>query len=308
MYDLIIIGGGPAAVSAGIYAARKNIKTAVIADNFGGQSIVSHNIQNWIGTKSIAGWELARNLEEHLRSYKEIDIIEEKAVEIVKLDNGFLTKTILNKEYISKTLLICSGGKHKRLGVEGEEKFIGKGVAFCSTCDAPFFRDKDVLVVGSGNSGLEAVLDLFSYAKKVYLFVRRDKITGDSATYARLVKNEKLEVMYNVQIKEIVGDYMVSGVKYINNLKGEEKYIDVSGVFVEIGMSPNSDIVKHLVELNERGEIKINARTGESSMEGIWAAGDVSDVLYKQNNIAAGDAIRAVLNIHDFLLTSYPQK
>ena len=169
MYDLIIIGGGPAAVSAGIYAARKKMKTMVIADKIGGQSVVSVGIENWIGTKTIAGWELAKKLEEHLRAQENIEIIKEKALKVFKKGDDFAVTTEAGKEYESKTVLVCSGGRYRRLNVPGEEKFIGKGVAFCSSCDAPLFRGKDVAVVGAGNSGLEAVLDLASYANKIYL-------------------------------------------------------------------------------------------------------------------------------------------
>lgn len=301
MYDLIIIGGGPAAVSAGIYAARKKMKTMVIADKIGGQSVVSVGIENWIGTKTIAGWELAKKLEEHLRAQENIEIIKEKALKVFKKGDDFAVTTEAGKKYESKTVLVCSGGRYRRLNVPGEEKFIGKGVAFCSSCDAPLFRGKDVAVVGAGNSGLEAVLDLASYANKIYLLSLKDKVQGDPSTYDNVLRCGKAELIYNALTKEILGDNTLSGLKYIDTVTDEEKEIPVSGVFVEIGMIPNSDIVKDLVELNERQEIKVDLCTGRTSVLGIWAAGDITNCPYKQNNIASGDAARAALDIYGFL-------
>ena len=301
MYDLIIIGGGPAGVSAGVYAARKKIKTLVIADAFGGRSIVSDNIENWIGTKSISGLELAQQLEQHLRAQEEIEISEDKVSEIVKIDDRFLIKTDSGKEHQTKTVLLCTGGKHRHLNIPGEEKFIGKGVVFCSTCDAPFFKNKNVAVVGAGNTGLEAVIDLVPYAAKIYLLVRGDKIKGDALTHEKVINYDKVQVIYNTETTEITGDTFVSGLKYLDTISRETKEVAVQGVFVTIGAIPNSDIIRGLVELNEYDEIIIDYGTGQTSLKGIWAAGDVTDSFYKQNNIAAGDAARAVLDIYAFL-------
>ena len=304
MYDLIIIGGGPAGVSAGIYAVRKQLKTAVIADAFGGQSIVSDEIENWIGIKSISGLELAKRMEEHLRAQEGIEIYKDKVTEVIKQDETFVVKTAQNQEYEAKTVLVCSGSNHRRLGVVGEKKFIGKGVAFCSTCDAPLFRNKDVAVIGAGNVGLESVIDLASYANKIYLIARGDQIRGDQATYNNVSRCDKAQIIFNAEVKEILGDNFVHGLRYIDKTSGEEKEISINGVFVAIGMIPNSGIVKELVMLNEIGEIIVDPKNGKTSMEGIWAAGDVADTLYQQSNIAAGDAIRAVLNIDAYLSKS----
>ena len=301
MYDLIIIGGGPAGVSAGVYAARKKIKTLVIADAFGGRSIVSDNIENWIGTKSISGLELAQQLEQHLRAQEEIEISEDKVSEIVKIDDRFLIKTDSGKEHQTKTVLLCTGGKHRHLNIPGEEKFIGKGVVFCSTCDAPFFKNKNVAVVGAGNTGLEAVIDLVPYAAKIYLLVRGDKIKGDALTHEKVINYDKVQVIYNTETTEITGDTFVSGLKYLDTISRETKEVAVQGVFVTIGAIPNSDIIRGLVELNEYDEIIIDYGTGQTSLKGIWAAGDVTNSPYKQNNIAVGDAARAVMDIYTFL-------
>jgi len=301
MYDLIIIGGGPAGVSAGVYAARKKIKSLVIADFFGGRSVISDNIENWIGTKSISGLELAQKMEQHLRAQEEIEISEDKVSEIVKINDRFLIKTDAGKEYQAKTVLICTGGKHRHLNIPGEEKFIGRGIAFCSTCDAPLFKNKNVAVVGAGNAGLEAVIDLMPYATKIYLLVHGDKIKGDVLTREKVINYDKVQIIYNTETTEITGDTFVSGLKYLDMISREIKEIVVQGVFVTIGATPNSDIVRGLVELNEHGEIIIDYGTGQTSLKGIWAAGDVTDSPYKQNNIAAGDAARAVLDIYAFL-------
>ena len=263
--------------------------------------MISDNIENWIGTQSISGLELAQQLEQHLRAQKDIEIKEDKVVEITKTDDGFLVKTDSGETHQTKTVLVCTGGKHRLLNIPGEEKFIGKGVVFCSTCDAPFFKNKDVAVVGAGNTGLEAVIDLVPYAAKIYLLVHGDKIKGDALTHEKVMNYDKVQVIYNTETKEITGDSFVSGLKYLDTISRETKEIAVQGVFVTIGAIPNSDIVRRLISLNEYGEIIIDYRTGQTSLKGIWAAGDVTDSPYKQNNIAVGDAARAVMDIYAFL-------
>ncbi len=303
MYDLVIIGGGPAGIGAGVYAARKKMKTLLVADSFGGQSIVSNDVQNWIGAKSVTGLELAKMLENHLRSYRsDLDIWDSDRVnKIEKVDAGFIISTRNGKSAETKTILICSGGSRRRLGVPGEDKLDGKGVAWCATCDAPLFKDKTVAIVGGGNSGLESAVDLNSYASKLYLLNRGDRLKGDPVTQEKVLAMPKMTVFYNAIVQEILGENFVTGLKYKDLKTGEEKSLTIDSVFVEIGNIPNSDFVKDLVKTNDFGEIVVDPKTQKSSVDGIWAAGDVSDVLYKQNNISAGDAILAVLNIFDYL-------
>ncbi len=304
MYDLIIIGGGPAGVSAGIYSARKKLKSAIIAESFGGQSIVSTEIQNWIGTPTISGFDLAKQLENHLKVFSnDIEIIEgDLATAISKNDDGsFNVKTREGKDLQTKFILLACGSRRRRLGIPGEDAFDGKGVVFCSTCDAPIFKDKAVAVVGGGNAGLESVHDLFPYAAKIYLMVRSDALKGDQVTQEKVKANPKVEIIYNAEPQEILGDKFVSSLKYKDKISGEIRDLAVEGVFVEIGSMPNSEIVKGLVNINERGEVIVNHQTQETSNPGIWAVGDVSDVLYKQNNISAGDGTKAVLNIDEHL-------
>ena len=289
-------------MAAGVYAARKKMKTLVIAKEFGGQSLVSPDIQNWIGTKSISGLELAKNLEEHLRAQQDIEILAGDLVKKVeKAGNNFKLETEAGKSFETKTVLVASGSRHRRLGIPGEDKLDGKGVAWCATCDAPLFSGKDVAIIGAGNSALEAVRDLSGYANKLYLLVRSEKIKGDPITYEEVKNNPKVEIITMSEAQEILGDNFVSGLKYSDKKTGEAKQLEVGGVFVEIGAVPNVEFLGDLVEKNKFNEITVNCETQETSQPGIWAAGDASSVRYKQNNISAGDAVKAVLHIYDYL-------
>jgi len=302
MYDLVIIGGGPGGVAAGIYGARKKIKSALITDSFGGQSLVSADVQNWIGTKSVSGYDLAKMLEEHLRAQEGIDIFDNDLVlEVKKTDGGFTIGTQKGKSYETKTILVLSGSRRKKLGVPGEKELDGKGVFYCSTCDAPIMDGKIVAVVGGGNAGLEAGIDLLPYASKIYILEFSDALKGDPITQEKLKANPKVEIIFNAKTLEILGREFASGLKYEDQKTKEVKELKLEGVFVEIGAIPNADFLAGLVQVNALGEIVVDHKTQATSLPGIWAAGDVSDVLYKQNNISAGDAIKAVLNIEEYL-------
>lgn len=309
MYDLIIIGGGPAAIAAGVYAGRKKLKTLLIADSFGGQSLVSGSIENWIGTKAITGLDLARNLEEHLRAQESVEVrapvrvaaVREVVCAEAKHPCDFEVETSSGARYQAQAVIVASGSRRQRLGVPGEEKFEGKGVAFCSTCDAPVFAGKRVAVVGGGNAGLEAVIDLMPYATHIFLIERNGALRGDTITQQKIRENPKVSVILNAEIQEIIGGQFVTGLRYRDAAGGAARELSVDGVFVEIGAVPNSEIVKGLVELNARGEIVVNHRTGETSKAGVFAAGDVTDGLYKQNNISAGDAVKAALSAYAYL-------
>lgn len=309
MYDLIIVGGGPGGIAAGVYAARKKIKTFLITDSFGGQSAVSGDVQNWIGVKSISGYDLAKSLEEHLRAQTDIDIVDDDLVTGVKKndtatsdgrrDGGFSLTTRNGKTYEAKYILLASGSRRKKLGVPGEKEFDGKGVVYCSTCDAPLFKDKVTAVVGGGNSALESVMDLFAYASKIYLVVRSEVLKGDPVSQDKVKNNPKVAILWNTVVEEIKGKDFVTGVHIKNAKTGEARDLPLDGVFVEVGLLPNSDFVKDLVKLDDYGHVMIDARTQATSCAGIWAVGDVTDGLYRQNNISAGDAVKAVLNIYD---------
>ncbi|OGZ53375.1 MAG: hypothetical protein A3B25_02025 [Candidatus Ryanbacteria bacterium RIFCSPLOWO2_01_FULL_48_26] len=300
MYDLIIIGGGPGGVAAGVYSARKKIKTLLITESFGGQSLVSAEIKNWIGTKAVSGFDLGKMLEEHLRDQEDIEIItDDIVIGVKKFEKGFRVGTKEGKSFETRYVLIASGSRHRKLGVPGEKELDGRGVVYCSTCDAPIFKDKVVAVVGGGNAGLEAVHDLFPYASKIYLIIRSDSMKGDPITQEKIKANPKVEIIYKALVQEITGDKFVTGLIYADSKTGDKKELKLDGVFIEIGAVPNSDIVKGLVELDQFGQVIVNHKTQETSVPGIWAVGDVTDVLYKQNNISAGDAVKAVLNIYE---------
>ena len=305
LYDLIIIGGGPAGVAAGVYAARKKIRVLLVTDIFGGQSLTSAEIQNWIGEKSISGLDLGNKLESHLKSQEGIEIMEESLVSKVFEAGDFLEVEIEGGDKLkTKTLLVTVGSRYKRLGIPGEDRFEGKGVAFCSTCDAPIFKSKDVAVVGGGNSGLEAVHDLLPYAKSITLIHRGESLKGDPLTQERVLSDKKVSTILNAETKEIVGGDTVTGLKYLDKKSGDVKTLEVQGVFVKIGQVPNTDFLGSLVNKDKFGQVIIDHKTQASSRVGIWAAGDATDVLYKQNNISAGDAVKAVLNIYDYLKSS----
>ena len=303
MDDLAIIGGGPAGVAAGIYAARKKMQTTLITDTFGGQSLVSDNVENWIGEVRISGFDLAKKMEDHLRAQASVTVKDgERVVRIERSEGGFTLTTDKGSSIQARTVLVASGSFRKRLDVPGEREREGKGVFFCSICDAPLMGGKRVVVVGGGNAGLEAVIDLLPYAEKVYLLHRRDTLKGDAVTAERIKKEAKVEIVYNAETREIGGGGdAVEFLKYRDVKSGEEKQLQVNGIFVAVGALPSSELVKDLVFRNERGEVVVDSKTQKTSCEGVWAAGDVTDVLYKQNNISAGDAVKAVLNIYEYL-------
>jgi alkyl hydroperoxide reductase subunit F len=239
-------------------------------------------------------------------------VVGDRAVSIAETggpDIHFTVGTKAGKSFDTKYVFLASGAHRRRLKVPGEDKFEGKGVVYCSICDAPLFKDKTVAVVGGGNAALEAVIDLLPYAPKIYMLVRGAEFRGDAVTQEKVRTHENVKVMFQAEIKEILGDDLVTGVKYLDKAAGEEKELALEGVFVEIGSVPNSDFVKDLVDLNERGEVIVDHKTQQSSHPGIWAAGDVSDVRYKQNNISAGDAVKAVLHIYETMTkTAHPKE
>lgn len=289
-------------MAAGVYAARKQMKTLFLTKDFNSQSIVSASIENWIGTVSIAGWEFGQALEKHLRAQEGIEIkTDAKVSKVTGIDGGYAVETEQGEHYESKTIIISSGGRHRHLNILGEDKLEGKGVSYCSTCDAPFFRGKKVAVVGGGNAGLEAVEDLLPYASEIMLIVRSGELTGDQITRDRILASPKVSIVYKTLVLEILGENNVVGIRVKNSESGEIKAIDLDGVFVEIGMVPNTEFMKDLVDLNERGEIIIDHRTKAASKPGIFAAGDATDAPYKQNNISAGDGVAAALSAYDYV-------
>lgn len=307
IYDLVIIGGGPAGVTAGVYAARKQLKSVLITDAFGGQSTVSEDIQNWIGFPHISGMELAKKLEEHLREYADDTLLIDfpiRAESLTKNNDLFIVKTSADTEYQTRAVLLALGSKRRKLPAKNADIFEHKGVTYCASCDGPMFTEKDVAVIGGGNAGFETAAQLLAYAKSVTLFEFADKFAADEITVNKLLQNPKFKAISNAQVTEILGEQFVSGIKYKDRTTNDEKEISLSGVFVEIGMIPNTEIAKNIVELNDYNQIKVDPRTQKTTAAGIWAAGDCTDGLYHQNNIASGDAVKALEDIYIYLNTN----
>jgi NADH-dependent peroxiredoxin subunit F len=307
-FDLIIIGLGPAGVAAAVYAGREKLKTLVLGEQIGGQSAVSTTIQNWIGTPSFSGAQMAAGLAEHLKTVKEDVSVHSGALvtAITKIDEQdrtiFKVATANQDTLDSTTVLIASGARRRKLEIPGEEKFLEKGVSYCTICDAPLMLDNKVAVIGGGNAGLEAVIDLLPYASHIYLLEITGQLGGEKKIREIALQHEKTSVLLHARPVEILGEKSVTGLMYEDLITKERKKLDLDGIFVAIGSIPNSEFAKDLVEVNTFGEIVVDPLSGRTSLTGIWAAGDVTSLPYKQNNIAMGDAVRATLNLRDYLV------
>lgn len=304
IYDLIIIGGGPAGVAAGVYAARKKLRTLFLTTDFGGQSSVSSEIQNWIGTKAISGEELAEQLREHLFAYKSSDFVikdGEKVINIIQKEKDFVVSSENGENFESRAVLITTGAMRRKLEIPGAKEFEQKGITYCATCDGPLFADQDVVVIGGGNAAFETAAQLLAYCRSVTLVHRGDTFRADEITVERVRRNPKIKIITNAESKEFRGDKMLTSLIYKDTKTNEEREIKTSGVFVEIGLVPTTWFAKDLIKLNQNNSIVVDPKTQASSVPGIWAAGDCTDALYHQNNIAAGDAIKALENIYQYL-------
>lgn len=303
-YDLIIIGAGPAGCSAAVYAARKKLKTLLIAKEWGGQSIVSEDIQNWIGTPHIHGSELAKNLKSHVMEYKS-DILDIKEGSLVSAISGsyndFAIKCDDNSEHFSKAVLITTGSARRKLTATGADIYEHKGLTYCASCDGPMFSGSPVVVIGGGNAGFESAAQLLAYCPTVYLLNRSDTFRADAVTVDKLKANPNFKLITNAIPKEIHGDKFVNGITYIDATTNTDIKLDVSGIFVEIGQIPATDFAGDIVERDAINKIIIDPWTQETRTKGIWAAGDCTNILYHQNNIAAGDAVRALEDIYSTL-------
>ena len=300
-YDLIIIGGGPAGSAAAVYAARKRLKTLFITSEWGGQSVVSEQIYNWIGTPMLSGNDLAQNFKKHVLANvgDSLEVKEgERVNKIIKNNDEFTVTTDGNKEFNSKTILIASGSGRRKLVAKNADRLEHKGLTYCASCDGPLFDGMDVVVIGGGNAAFESASQLLAYCKSVTLIHRSDTFRADEITVEKVLKNPKMSAIKNVEILEVQGEKFVEGLVYKDIKTGEQKELKVSGIFVEIGQIPNTDFVKDVVPLDEIGRIKIDAWNQKTETPGIWAAGDCTNILYHQNNIAAGDAVRALEDIY----------
>lgn len=304
MKDLIIIGGGPAGIAAGVYAARKRVKTTLITEEVGGQSTVSDGIQNWIGTVNIPGSQLAKDLREHLLAYKDdvLTISEGERVEkLEKIDGGFRATTTDGKTMDAKAVLLASGAGRRQLQVPGADLFEHKGVTYCASCDGPMFSGVDVAVVGGGNAGVETAAQLLAYAKSVTIIHRRSEFKADAITVEKVLQHPNLRAMTDTEPVEVHGEKFVTGMTVKNVKTGETELLPVTGVFVEIGVLPNTSFAKDVVQLDEVGRVVTDPKTQRTNIEGVWAAGDCTDELYHQNNIAAGDGVKALEDIYQWL-------
>ncbi|MDP1689882.1 MAG: FAD-dependent oxidoreductase [bacterium] len=308
MYDLIIIGGGPAGVAAAVYAARKHLKAVLIAEEVGGQSTVSEGIENWIGSPKIHGQELAKLFKAHLDAVKGefLELVTGERVvsltqlsgETPKLLRGFTAKLKTGKELSARAVLVVTGAGRRKLDVPGADKFENKGVTYCASCDGPLFAGMDVAVVGGGNAGFETALQLLAYAKSVTLIHRHKELKADTITVERVCAHQHMSVIRNAEPTEVLGEQFVTGLKYKDRDSGEIKELTVSGIFAELGVLPNTGFVEGLVELDSVKRVKTDPHNQRTSVEGIWAAGDCTDELYHQNNIAAGDGVKALEDIY----------
>ncbi|HEY0010418.1 MAG TPA: FAD-dependent oxidoreductase [Candidatus Paceibacterota bacterium] len=304
-YDLIIIGGGPAGVAAGVYAARKQLKAVLVAEEIGGQSTVSEGIENWIGTVRISGADLGKAFKAHLEAYQDtLELKQGERVVLLEKNDATFTATLKNGEVIeAKSVLIASGASRKRLDIPGADLFENKGVTYCASCDGPLFGGMDVAVVGGGNAGFETALQLLAYCSSVTLIHRRNEFKADAITVEKALQHPNMKVLTPTEPVAVLGEKFVAGLTVRNLETTEETTLPVSGVFVEIGEIPNTDFAKGLLEMDGAGHIITDPRDQKTGVEGIWAAGDVTDQLYHQNNIAAGDAVKALEDIYIWLKT-----
>lgn len=302
VYDLIIIGGGPAGMTAGIYASRLGLKGLLITKEFGGQmarKVVK--IENYPGFEEISGFELIEKMKNQLLKSK-IEFEIDEVVKVEKDNENFLVRTKSQKNFFSKTLIVASGGNPRPLLVKGEKEFLGKGVSYCPICDGPLFKGKKVAVIGGGNSGFESAIYLAEIAEKIYILEYSEVAKADIENQDRAFKTGKVELITGAVVKEIRGKNFVEEIIYQDRKSNEEKVLKISGIFVEIGMTPaTSFLSKELVDFNERGEILVESETYQTKTQGLYAAGDCNVGKYKQIVTAAGEGAKAALAAYDYL-------
>jgi len=291
MHDLIIIGAGPAGITASVYAARKAMDFLVLTGDIGGQTAWSGDIENYTGYQFITGPDLVGKFEEHMLSYNTSVKEGEEVIAVDRAGEVISVKTH-KSSYQAKAVIVASGKRSKELNVPGEKEFKNKGISYCATCDGPLFNAKNVAIIGGGNSALDAALQLVKIARYTYIINNTPQLGGEALMRQKIEQARNVEILNNAAVTAVLGGKMVNAVKINHN--GEEKILFVEGVFVEIGLIPNSDFVKG-VEKNSRGEIKVNSRN-ETNIPGLFAAGDVTDVPEKQIIIAAGEGSKACLS------------
>lgn len=300
-YDVIIIGGGPAGMNAAMYAARKELRAAVITTDFGGQILLTSEIENYLGFPSISGFELSDKMEAHVRQYP-VDFETAQVERLERLEDGsFAAHLDDGQEYRGKACIVTAGKRSRTLDIPGEASFTGRGVSYCATCDGPFYRNKTVAVVGGGDSAVQAAIELAAICPKVYLVVR-SRIRAQEILIKRMKEHENIEVLLGYAPEAIEGTKKVESVLVKNRESGEERTLAVDGCFVEAGGIPNSGFLPAETALNRAGEI-VTDKSGRTNVPGLFAAGDVTDNPYKQIIIAAGEGAAAALAAHEYLLT-----
>ena len=296
MKELVIIGAGPAGMSAALYAARKKMDFSIITKEVGGQMVWSSDVDNYIGIRDTTGYELTKMFKEHLKAY-DIKITEKEVEKIEKKDKYFVVKT-KDSEIETRTVIIASGKRPRKIRATNAERFEGKGISYCATCDAPLYPEKTVAVIGGGNSALDAVLQLEKYASKIYLIVRRDKLRGDKFMSEKVTAMEKVEILFNSEIEEVRGENFLQKI-VVKNKDESSRELKLDGVFVEIGHETNSEIID-FVEKDKQGEIKADCNC-ITSVDGIFAAGDISTGGAKQVVSAAGEGATALISAYNYL-------
>lgn len=300
-YDVLVIGGGPAASSAAIYAARKGIRTGLVADSLGGQVIETLGIENMIGTPYTEGPQLMKQVEEHLRSYP-VDIMTNQLVtSLQKQNDSFAVSLKSGQKLTTKTAIIATGARWRSINVPGEKEFKNKGIAYCPHCDGPLFTGKDVAVIGGGNSGIEAAIDLAGLANHVYILEFLSELKADKILQDKLATLSNVTILLNAETQEITGTTHVDSITYKDRTTGEKQTLDVAGVFILIGLVPNTEWLSAPLEMNERGEIIVDLH-GETSIKGLFAAGDCTNSSYKQIIISMGSGATAALGAFDYLM------
>jgi alkyl hydroperoxide reductase subunit F len=301
LYDLLIVGGGPAGLNAALYAKRKGLETGIVTKQIGGQVVNTSSVENYLGTESTSGEELVNNFKSHVQNL-EVPVAEYVEVEKILPNQGDNYHSIQLTDgtiYNSRTLLLATGTNHRKLGVEGEERLAGRGVAYCAICDAPLYKNKKVIIAGGGNSALEAALDLAKVASHVTL-VHRSEFRADKILVDELYKNDKIDIHLQSQILSIEGQDFLSHIHVLDKLKETTFDISADGIFIEIGNVPNSQLFQDIIDLNDIGEVIVD-HNGLTSVEGIYAAGDVTTVNYKQIIIATSDGAKTALAANDYI-------
>jgi len=301
IYDIVIIGAGPAGVSAAIYAGRQQLNMLIISKDIGGQvAKKAVDIENYPGFSKISGPDLVSLYSRQLKA-NNLKVTPDEVVGIEKKDNKFFVTTKSKKTYESISVIVTSGAESRKINVPGEEEFSGKGVSYCSLCDGPVFKDKTVAVVGGGNNGFESAVFLSNYVKKIYILEYSDKVKADKENQDLVLKHKNIEVITNVKVLKIEGKGFVSSLTYEDLLKKKENTLKVDGVFVEIGYLPSTSFLRGLADLNEKNEIVFNPQTLETKTQGLFSAGDCNVSKYKQIIMASGEGARAALSAYEYI-------